>query len=358
MDESHQVANPNSQQGNYMAIHAPCFEYRYEATGTPADKPEKLYNQLKIMDEYLVHGFCFSEWKEYYAELGNRFSAAAITGWKEEKMTQLNKNMQEYCVFRKSNDCLDLPKNLEKNVYCTLSKRHRKIYEAFVAETMEAHKYDSGGYNVREIVNLFPYLGLALHNPKLLEKHFEKFSPALICDIEKFNFAKESDAVEALKGVIADRGDEKGIVWVVHPSTAEQLQKLLHALDPIVVTGTTPADDRPALIEAFRTKKQHKLLIANIMVLNTSYTLTEAKWQFYIERNYDYTTYSQSKKRIHRIGQDQITRNYYAIYKNSIDILLDANLQNKGTLVDTLVAKKYLSKQEWAAILNPQSVRY
>ncbi len=358
MDESHQAANPTSQQGNFVAIHAPAFKYRYEGTGTPADKPEKLYNQLKILDTSLVHGFSFSEWKEYYAELGNRFSAAAITGWKEDKMAQLNKDMQEYCIFRKAEECLDLPDVIEKNVYCDLSKKHRKIYEAFVADTLESNKYESGGYNVGKIVNLFPYLGLSLHNPSLLEKHFEKFSSSLIKDIKNFNLSKESDAIEALKGVISDRGDEKGIVWVIHPSTATELGNIFAKLNPIIVTGKTRDDDRQGLIDAFKKDKKHKILIANIDVLNTSYTLTEAKWQFYLERHYNYTTYSQSKKRIHRIGQKSVTRNYYAIYRNTIDILLDANLKNKGTIVDNLVSKKFLTKEEWQRILNPQSVRY
>ena len=359
MDESHQAANPDSQQGNFIAIHAPDFKYRYLATGTPADKPEKLYNQLKIMDRSLVHGFSFSEWKEFYAELGNRFSAAAITGWQKEKMVALNQRMQEYCVFRKTEDTIDLPENIEKPVYCTLGKRHQKIYESFVQTTMDENRYEGGqGFNVSKIVNLFPYLTLSLHNPKLLEKHFEKFDTGLIKNVDSFNYARESDALEALKGVIDDHKDEKGIIWVVHPSTAELLREIFKSKNPLVMTGATKESGRRGIVDNFRESPKHKLLIANIMVLSTSYTITEAKWQFYLERNYDYTSYSQSKKRIHRIGQDQNVRTYYAVYKDTIDIFLDANLKNKGTLVEGLVSKKFLTKAEWSRIFNPKSVRY
>ncbi len=355
LDESHQAANPSSQQGNFVAIHAPCFQYRYEGTGTPADKPEKLYNQLKILDKSLVHGFSFSEWKEYYAELGNHFSSTAITGWKEDKMIQLNKKMQEYSIFRKAEECLDLPDVIEKNIYCTLSNKHRRIYEAFTENVLQSNMYETGGYNVSRIVNLFPYLGLSLHNPKLLEKHFNKLPESLIKDIEKFDFLKDADSLEALKDVIEDRGKEKGIIWIIHPKTADYLVKAFSKLSPIVITGQTKEQERVQLIKVFKEEKKHQLLIANIDVLNTSYTITEATWQFYLERHYNYTTYSQSKKRIHRIGQDKTTRNYYSIYRGTVDILLDANLSNKGLLVDSLVSKKYLTKEQWKSILNPQS---
>jgi len=358
MDESHQAANPSSQQGNFVAIHSPAFKNRYLATGTPADKPEKLYNQLKILDASLTHGFGYSEWKEYYANLGNRFSLTAITGWKKDKIALLNKSMQEYSIFRKTEDTIALPDNIEKRIYCDLSAKHRKIYTAFVNTTMEANKYETGGYDVKKISNLFPYLALALHNPKLLTKHFDKFPGDLVSNIEKFNYANESDAFTALKEVIEDHSDEKGVVWVIHPSTARELEVKLAHLNPIVITGDVDESLRKGLVDSFRLDKKHKILIANVMVLNTSYTIVEAKWQFYLERNYDYTSFSQSKKRIHRIGQDKTVRTYYAIYKNTLDIMLDANLRNKGTLVSGLVGKKFLTKAEWANIFNPQGVEF
>lgn len=356
LDESHHVSNPNSQQSNFILIHAPLFKYRYLATGTPADKPEKLYSQCRILDPWLIHGFSFSEWKENYAVLGNRFSTTAITGWQQDKLEKLNKNLQEYSIFRKAEETIELPENRFMPVYCDLSKKHRKIYEKFTENTLENSKYDSGGFNVSKIVNLFPYLSLSLHNPSLLKKHEEKFDPELIRLIDSFNYQKDSDSFSALTEVIEDRDDEKGIIWVIHPDTASILQKELQKYNPIVITGKVKENERLELLNQFRFNEKHRILIANIDVLNTSYTIVEATWQFYLERHYNYTSYVQSQRRIWRLGQMSKVHTYYSVYKQTIDIFLDANLRNKGILTEKLTSREFLSKEEWKSIFNPSEI--
>ena len=109
-------------------------------------------------------------------------------------------------------------------------------------------------------------------------------------------------------GLVEDMQDEKGVIWVVHPDTAVVLAEVFKKKNPIVITGSTKSELRQGMIDDFRTKDKHRLLIANIDVLSTSYTIVEAKWQIYLERHFNYTAFSQSKKRIHRIGQDKIVK--------------------------------------------------
>lgn len=45
---------------------------------------------------------------------------------------------------------------------------------------------------------------------------------------------------------------------------------------------------------------------------------------------------------------------YYLIYTNSIDVLLDKNLESKGLLVEGLQAKGFLSKENWKKIFNAE----
>ena len=73
LDESHNIGNQGSLQSQAILKHASFFKYRYLFTGTPADKPEKLYPQLKVLDRALVKNLTYSEWLDYYAVLGNRY---------------------------------------------------------------------------------------------------------------------------------------------------------------------------------------------------------------------------------------------------------------------------------------------
>jgi len=351
LDESHNIAIPDSQQSHLIALHSPAFKYRYLFTGTPADKPEKLYNQLKTLDPALTHRLSYTDWLEEYAEIGTRFSRFDVRSWKKHKLEELNKQVTaSYAIYRNSEDILDLPAHYIKKIYLNMGKQHRKIYEAFVVSVLD-ELHERGDSSTRDIVNKFPYMLLAVENPFLLEKHVDKFDDKLASSV--LNFKEEyMEKISILEDILDEQKEEKGVVWVVHPKTAEILAEHFKSLNPIVITGATDATVRNDLLEEFRTNDKARILIANIQVLNTSVTITWATWQCYMERIFGYSPYEQSTKRIYRIGQNKPVTTYIPIYNNSLDILLDRNLDSKDTLVKGLMSKDFLSQDEWNKIFN------
>jgi len=106
------------------------------------------------------------------------------------------------------------------------------------------------------------------------------------------------------------------------------------------------------ILEKFKTDESHKILIANIQVLNTSVTLIEATFQVYFERVYNFAQYWQSIARIHRIGKRKETITYVLIFDNSIDVALDINLSNKDLLNSKILSKEFLSLDAWKSIFT------
>jgi len=106
------------------------------------------------------------------------------------------------------------------------------------------------------------------------------------------------------------------------------------------------------IIEQFRSKNKHKVLIAGIPVLNTSVTLIEATFQVYFERVYNFAQYWQSMKRIHRIGQTKTVLSYVLIFDESIDVALDINLSNKDIINSKILSKEFMSIEEWKKVFN------
>jgi SNF2 family DNA or RNA helicase len=359
LDESHALANPKSEQTKRMMSHLDFFKYRYLFTGTPADKNEKLYTQCKILDNALVHSLGFTAWIQEYNQVGNHFSPYAINpeGWRYEKIKALNERLTaDYAVFRKSKDVLEIPTNYIKKLYLEMTKEHRVIYEAFVRSTMEDVQSRRGGLLTRDVLNTFPYLQIALDNPSLLkDKHANLLNPELAHAVQKFSFNGDHAKVDTLLDIIDEHvteREEKGIIWILHPDTAHKLQHLLTDYHPLVITGETPNEDRPGILEEFRKNPKHRLLIASIPVLNTSITLVEAKFQVYFERVYNYSQFTQSIARISRNGQDQETRTYILLFDFTIDIVLDINLSNKDMLNSKLLSKEFLTQHEWKKIFN------
>lgn len=345
LDESHCIANQSSQQGYFVHLHSSEFRYRYLFSGTPADQPQKLYNQYTTLSPWLTWNLSFTQWKDKMAYLGDRYSPYSIREWKKEELEKQNQRFTEkFGEYFKTTDLVDLPNYNEKKIYLTMNKQHRKIYESLVQNDLVDIK------NSREVVNRFPYMCLALDCPPLLDKHREKLDKTLNKLLDNFN-SNILEKIHAIEDILSDHEDDKIIIWAIHPATIRMLGDKFSKYNPICITGETPQDERFSLVEEFK-KGDHQILIANIACLNTSVTILEAKVQIYVERGFSFSQYEQSTQRAYRIGQDKDIISYILIYDKSLDVLVDKNLSSKGSLVNGLCSKSFITQDEWIKIFN------
>ena len=347
LDESHQLANPQSLRSKVAVEMSNAFRYRYLFTGTPADVPVKLYNQFKILDPWLVYNMTFSEWKERMAYIGTPFSSTAIRGWKKDELELSNQRFTKlHGNYLSVTDVLDLPEFFEKRIPVDMSAKQRYIYEEAVSSILSAAKDE------KEMVNVFPYQLLAVDNPSLLEKHSFKFPPELSQAISAFKLG-DLEKMNVLDDIISDNPDEKILVWAIHPATIKSICERYKNLNPLYVIGETEQSERNKIVNTFKHDSKCKMLVANITTLSTSVTLSpECHIQVYMERGFQYDQYSQSQRRIFRIGSNQPAITYIPLYKNSLDYFVDKNLSSKGMLVKGLVSKGFISQADWKKIYN------
>ena len=347
LDESHQLANPQSLRSKVAVEMSNAFQYRYLLTGTPADVPVKLYNQFKILDPWLVYNMTFSEWKERMAYIGTPFSSTAIRGWKKDELELSNQRFTKlHGNYLSVTDVLDLPEFFEKRIPVDMSAKQRYIYEEAVSSILSAAKDE------KEMVNVFPYQLLAVDNPSLLEKHSFKFPPELSQAISAFKLG-DLEKMNVLDDIISDNPDEKILVWAIHPATIKSICERYKNLNPLYVIGETEQSERNKIVNTFKHDPKCKMLVANITTLSTSVTLSpECHIQVYMERGFQYDQYSQSQRRIFRIGSNQPAITYIPLYRNSLDYFVDKNLSSKGMLVKGLVSKGFISQADWKKIYN------
>jgi SNF2 family DNA or RNA helicase len=357
MDESHQICNTSTLRYHCFEFIVPFFEYRYMFTGTPADKREKLYGQMKILDPFLIRGLNYTDWTRYYNNLGNRFSALAINpdDWKLDRCKDLDDILsREYVSKRLRKDCLDLPPNIEKTTNIDMSIKHRELYEAFANEAMlQAVKEENASNKIKM---MFPFFLLSCENPDIIKdtENFSKFSFSLQSIVKHFNYTKDFRKLDVLDSIIEDEADDKGlkgIIWVAHPLTLNYLAKKYEKRKPFLLGSDVPLKERTTLVEEYK-KSDNKLLIASIYVASTSLTITECKWECFFEKTFNYTDYYQSKGRIFRNGQTEETRSYSIVYNNSLDSFINANLTGKGRLIDSLFENQTISQQKLIEIFN------
>lgn len=360
LDESHYIANGKARQTKTLMLAAPFFEYRYLASGTPADKEEKFYTQLKIMDTSLVKHMSYQEWLEEYAYVGTRFSDYAIDHFRPEKIPELQGIVAENCVRRFSDEVLELPENSFYTFYVPFTDIQRDVYHTFVVDRLQRMQEEEGAIVADSIRNSFQYLILAIDNPKLLLNHEEKLhNPRLNQLITDFDFQKDHSKVEALRDLIDQHPDSKIIVWNSHPSVASELSLALKDYHPLVINGTSDVPRgmsldqyKDSIVSEFQQKKKHRVLIAGLQVLNTAVTIVEANVQIIFDCNFNFVEYSQALKRIHRIGQRRQVHTYAIVIDESLDVARKKNLEDKDFLNKNFLTSRYLSQAQTAELFN------
>jgi len=345
LDESHNIAIPTSRQTYVIHLIKNYFDYRYILSGTPADKEEKYYSQLKFLDDALVKNLSYYEWLDYYADIGNKFSMYAINRFKLNKIKELQSIVKENCSRRIGEDILDLPPNIIKELYTNFHPTQKEIYEGFIQEQI---KLKRGSISGKDFKNLFPKLIMAVDNPEKIDMN-NITNPKLQKLVSSFSF-KNHPKVDMLLDILQDHEDSKIIIWTSHPHVGFNIQKILKDKDPFILNGEievlkeykTKDEYKNAVVEEFKRDKKRNILIAGIQVLNTAVTIIECNVQIYFDTDYNYTNTEQSVARIHRIGQKNTVYTYKLLIKNSLDITRNNIMKDKDFLNNKFLSQEYL----------------
>jgi superfamily II DNA or RNA helicase len=366
-DECHLLGSPNSLRSKFIDMNLKFFEYRYLMSATPADKEEKMYMILKILDKKLINGLSYIDWLSTYCELGTRWSKYGINkdSWDYSKWLLLQDELYKNYAVKRGKELLNLPQAYDVPlIYVNMSTEHRQIYEAFTYEVINSAKQRNAVNRfglMENLTNTFQYLQLAVDNPKCLENspNFDKFDAALQKRIHSFNYEKDFSKLHALDAIIEEEtveNDNKVIVFYYHPLTLECLKKHFQKNYDFVSAEQTK-EERFAIIEGFK-KNRNKILLASILIMNTSITLLEAKASIFYEKTYQFISYEQARGRNYRIGQQDEVRYYNIAYNNSIDNLINENLKHKGKVLEGLIKRNVLSQDEWKLLFNGEGAEF
>lgn len=362
MDECHLVGNHSSSRNSALICNLPFWDYRYLFSATPADKYEKQYTILKVLDEALTQGLSYQDWLASYCQLGNRFSrwAPNLDTWNIGKWTALQDRLSETYVVTRDKSLLNLPAAIDMPlIQIDMSKQQREIYEQFSNMALALIKKDPHG-PVQGLINSFQGLQMIIDNPSSIlgSPTLKKLEPLpdyadFVKKIEAFSYNNHFKKLRALKNIIeyeCDEMDNKIIVFYFHPKTMEVLKTVFPTAK--ILSSDKSEDERYKVVDNFRKSKKSKILIASICIANSSFTLTECKAAIFYERTWSGIDYEQARGRIHRIGQDSEVRYYNLCYTNSIDNLQLLSLETKGECIDSIGRRAALTTDEWKLIFG------
>jgi SNF2 family DNA or RNA helicase len=366
VDEAHRIKNPEGVWGRSVTEISKEAVSRVILTGTPVPNGyQDIFNLYKF-----IYPFKFKEILKFHYH--NLEDMTNNNSPESQRVQELKDNISPYFIRIKKND-LKLPPVEERYIPVDMDSHQREIYD-FIESQYLPHFKENNSATVKDILNRAKLIRLrqASTNPSLLSKTLKdslenneltgEFDPNAIFTTDTDEFVNDSEffnkiinypAVETpkkfrsilsllLEEIFPENG--KVIIWTIFIQNAKELKTYLNenGIESKLLIGEIPQDEREKTIKAFNDplNNDFKVIIANPFSVAESISLHKGCHNaIYLERDYNCSNFIQSKDRIHRVGldQNQLTKYFYMLSKDSIDEVINDKLRLKIERMEEII---------------------
>ncbi|MBD3352234.1 MAG: hypothetical protein GF364_12170 [Candidatus Lokiarchaeota archaeon] len=134
---------------------------------------------------------------------------------------------------------------------------------------------------------------------------------------------------------------DKVVIFVHWLPTGFLLSKLLTYLLPNQIVkflhGDTPDDKREEMIDNFQTKRNDRILVANIDTAGVGLDLQVANRVIIYDKRWSYAEILQAVRRVYRVGQNRAVYAYYFTTEDTIEERMEQKMQKKKVLLDLVI---------------------
>lgn len=300
LDESSLIQNENSKRSRFILkkLHP---KNVILLSGTPTGgKYERLWSQLSLLGWKISKKLFYKQYVDFHYDDNEGFPIMVIDGYKN--VERLKQKMRDHgCIFMKTEEVIDLPEQIHNTIKVLTTKEYRKFRKDCIVTVDET-----------ELVG----------DTTLTKMLYER----QLCG--QYNQEK----LAAFKDLVESTNDR---LVVFHNFTAERakLASIAH-LECGRIVGFVNGDTKDG-IDVFNEHDNCVLFVqyqAGAMGLN----LQKANKIVYFTPPLGSEIFEQSKKRIHRVGQDKPCFYYYLTCKGSIEEKIYKTLAMRKDYTDKL----------------------
>lgn len=319
LDESHRIKAVRGVRSSYASKVARRSRRRLALTGTPmAQTPLDVFGQYRALDPS-VFGVSWTSFRNRYAVMGGYGGHEVVAYQRQDELHE-----KFYSIaFRVTADVLDLPPEQDVTRSCTLGRRAEKVYRALERDAFA--EYDTGEVTAANVL------------VKLLRLQ-QLTGGALKMDdgpLEEVDDSKE----RLLQDVLEDIDEHEPVVVFC---------RFVHDLD--VVRRVAERLDRPyaelsgrrgdLLDEDARMEGWVRIAAVQIQSGGVGIDLTAARYAVYYSLGYSLTDYEQSRRRVHRPGQDRPTFFVHLVAAGTKDEDVYRALQQRKEVVEFVLTHR------------------
>lgn len=305
LDESSLIQNENSKRSKFILKKLQPKNVIL-LSGTPTGgKYERLWSQLHLLGWNIKKKTFYNQYVDYHYEDNEGFPLMIIDGYKNEE--RLKRKMRQHgCHFLKTDEVFDLPEQIHQTIGVQTTKDYRIFKKDCIVNTLVGDDYS-------EYIEL---VGDTTLTKMLYERQ--------LCG--QYNPAK----LEAFRDLVESTNDR----LIVFYNFNDELEKLSRIAwenhRPVAVVNGKQKDLLP-----YENASDSITFIqyqAGAMGLN----LQKANKIAYFTPPLSSELFEQSKKRIHRIGQEKTCFYYYLTCKGSIEEKIYRTLAMRRDYTDAL----------------------
>jgi SNF2 family DNA or RNA helicase len=326
IDEAQNIKNPNTQQTK--AIKEVQARTKIAITGTPIEN--KLTDYWSIFD-FVNKGY-LSSLDSFKANYVMR-----IERLEETETLEKFKTITKPFVMRrlKTDDNIkdELPDKIVNDIYCSLTNKQIKLYNAIMDGIFEDLEGKTGIERRGIILNIITGLKQTCNHP------------AQFLDIKNPKIS-ESGKMELLADILSNILDanEKVLIFTQYVEMGKLIQKLISKKfkqEVLFLHGSQSRNEKANVIDTFQEDDDYKILVATLKTGGTGLNLTAAQNVIHYDLWWNPAVENQATDRVHRIGQENDVMVYRFITKGTLEETIDAISKHKTDL-----ASKSISNDE------------
>lgn len=331
-DESTKIKNPMAKQAKALHKLGRISKYNMILTGTPfTNGPLDIFSQYKFIDDS-VFGASFYGFRSKYAIVGG-YGNHQIVGYKN--LAELAKKVHSIAYRIRIEDAVDLPPFIDETRYVKLEPSAQSVYEKLERDCYA--ELEGGEITVRTVLTQLLRLSQCTGG-------------FIRTDDEGAAVQVSSAKLEALEDILDACLDEgrKVVVFARFVPEIEAIAKLLKkkGVGYALIMGSVK--DRAEQVSRFQSDPAVKVFVGQLQTVGMGLTLTAASVAVFYSLDYSYTNFTQSRARIHRIGQTDKCLYIHLVCKQTADEKVMNALAHKGDVAKLMTDdyKKLLKQEE------------
>lgn len=314
-DESHRIKAPGGSQSLACYRIGKKIPYKLALTGTPMPhSPMDIYAQYRFLDP-AIYGSSFNRFKNRYGIYGG-YGGYELLGFQNQ--AEMNKKFYFIAYKCDSDEVQDLPDKIDINRTADLSKAGMKKYKEL--ERMYYTQFKEG----EELTALNAL-------SKLLR--LQQLTSGYLPDDDGKIHTLDNSKQELLDDIMKDLAPEEPIVvFARFTYDLNRIKEVAEANNRSYAELSGGRDD----LQAWQ-NGEYNTIGVQIKSGSLGVDLTRSRYAIYYSMGYSLGDYRQSRKRIHRPGQEKDTRFIHLLINNTVDIKTMNAIKQKKEIIDYIL---------------------